>query len=399
MPPKRKSSTSTAKRKKPKTRHCALTLVSIQVEDAYEIADYGNEQEWTANKGGAPNAACIQMGKPLSLLLTLKADRREGIEFLNLSFMATAKIGSKRILLQQDNIDITEDGDVDVFFKTPGPLHAGITVTEVVLTQFEIVGQDVSLDCPRSLTFEVFTIFGPPLRDNVKESTMVDPKQSATGTEVSRLLPFFSVKHLRLACGWAKGSDSLDPKTGIVATIVNNIPKVTYGENSDYRELNDGWNVWDNPNKRSADCSQLASFFADVLGTVGIRGVDLELKCDPVHKGKTYWHCFGDDPYWPTHGVLLVNYKSGGMWCYDTTFSDPPKRRIVSLADAIRVGKNQFIDKWGEWWLIDKQTGNPSDVDVDPTTAGWLDTHRGTVWWQKAMTAKATKLFPDNERQ
>ena len=52
----------------------------------------------------------------------------------------------------------------------------------------------------------------------------------------------------------------------IADTVVERIPEITYADWSqnpdDYCDTYVGWNVWDHPGTRTADCSQLASFYA-----------------------------------------------------------------------------------------------------------------------------------------
>ena len=381
---------------------CQVSLQSLQIDNTHNLEDFGDAKEWqTGNDGASP--ACINMGDKFQFTLYLDVDVN-GDSFDGLTLKVTLTItpedeDSYDWAMTYEDITLDETKIYSFNFTSNDALNEGVDVTTVVFKDLEITGDDnVELDDPGEIEVEIFTIFDNPLADNVKESTLVAPDADADegNDEVNRIEEFFTSDHVRRACKWARGAKLHKPKGGIVQNIVRNIPQITYAEGKKWVATNDGWNVWDNTKLRTADCSQLASFFADVLGTIGIRGHDLELKCDTIHEQKLYRRAFGDKPGWPTHGVLLVNYRNSGHYCYDTTFSDP--RKIVTLAKAITVGDGEFVDKWYEWWEL-AVGGAVLDTKILKKVITALNASYGTVWWQGQMRNKAANLFPDGEEQ
>jgi hypothetical protein len=381
---------------------CSVTISEIWILQTHDIEDFGNKKEWKLSRGRDPNPACITMGQPLRIRMKLSAVVNAGGPF-NLTFSMTCRkkyfhLGGGAVTQNFNvNLAIAASGDHIVNFVTGANVHAGITRSDFKLSNFGLAGDpNAALTAQSSLYFEVFTIYGPPISNNVKESTMVAPGAMVGANECERMEPFFSVAHLRLVCEWAGGEHQLT-HDGIVQTIVQAIPQITYGEDDDYDVENDGWNVWDNPVLQSGDCSQQASFLADVVGTVGIRDVDLELKCEVEYGLHKYWRSFGDaaEP-WPCHGVLLVRYANGTDYCYDSTFTDP--REVRTLAVGITVGVGQWIDQWFEWWRL-KQDGTPMKQNVGLVIRNYLDANHDTAWWQGEMRAKALRLFPNGQRQ
>lgn len=378
-------------------------VVEIRVSNSYPLDEFADgEAEWTAARGAA-RPACIQRDSPLTVDITLEFPAgTAGAPDFHVRVVSNPHAGGGNADEVLDAPGVAAaPGRVTVTVTMPAVLHGGITRTDVTFRNFNLTNDpDVTLAARAPIVIPVYTIYGPPIRNNVRESNLYDaardPVPMVDG--VARIQPFFTAAHLELACGWAGGQHELI-HGGVVMTIVHAIGEITYGEDDDYRDNSDGWNVWDN-DIRSGDCSQQASFFADVLGTVGIRGVDFELKCDVTFRGTHYRRAFNGedpaDPAWPTHGVLLVNYAGQGMYTYDSSFSDP--RRVCTLEEAITVGVDQYIPSWREWWIV-RPDGTISNTTPAQGRAADLDREFDTPWWQDQMRLQAQNRFPDADRQ
>lgn len=380
-----------------------VRVESITVRNRFAIDDYAaNSPEWERTRA-ATHHACIQMGTALAFDIVLACDTYPpALMTFDMRISVTPAAGATTATVcTRQNIQI-QNGQVHVVLAMPQNLHAGVAVTKIKLDAFHLTGDaTVALAPTPAVKLDLFTIFGAPIRNNVRESNLYAPpgEPAPPVDPVQRIAPFFSVNHLRQACTWASGTSALR-FDGIVQTIIRSIPTITYGEGDDYDARNDGWNAWDNPAQRSADCSQLASFFADVMGTVGIRAVDLELKCDASYLGRTYRRAFrSGGETWPTHGILLVNYAVGGLYTYDTTFTeDPGPRRVCTLAEATTVGAGEYIPAWHEWWKFNAD-GAPSRQNVGAAISTQLNLQFDTAWWQGQMQAAALARFPDADRQ
>ena len=187
----------------------------------------------------------------------------------------------------------------------------------------------IVLEDSQVIKFIIYTMYGPPLDDNVTDNRMLPPGREADPRrdEVARFSPFYTPAHIQQAVAWARGAglEGTHGGTKVIAdTVVERIPEITYADWSqnpdDYCDTYVGWNVWDHPGTRTADCSQLASFFADVLGVLGVRAHDFEIKWEREVSGDWYRRDMGveDGETYACHAVLLVRYMNEGLTCYDT---------------------------------------------------------------------------------
>jgi hypothetical protein len=380
----------------------AFQLISVRVRFRQDLPDhaiypgYPNHAEWTSGGGGA-GAACIRMRT--TLRLSIRIGRVRGAlpnDHLVLRFQAAGMAVTCPDAAPADDITIDVDTNLEV--------GHGVAERTVRLNKFTLKtttgGVPVGLPT-KAIDLRLFTVFDDAIGDNVKETTLVGPGVAAGPGQVVRLQPFLSVDHLRQVCTWAQGASRLH--TGIdgddiVKTIVLAIPPITYGEAALYYPENDGWNVWDNPGKRTGDCSQQASFIADVLGTIGIRAHDFELKCEYVHTdGNRYRRYFGDPnpDDWPCHGVVLVRNgpNAADFLCYDTSFNYPRIDPTITQALAVGPAATYLKPGWQTWCLI--PAANPNDVQG---TAGALAAQLTTAYdeatWRAAMLVAAGARFP-----
>jgi hypothetical protein len=350
--------------KKPCMNASAFTLVSVEVLNRHTLTAPDNTPiqaaEWLPNTPAKP--ACINLGNPLNLRLTVQHDSLTPAVPGGLTLGCQISIGgAAAVALPPVNVagPIAVGAQVQFAVNTP-VVNATIDKTTVALTALTLTDTahtPIHNDAPL-VQLDIYTIFSAPLADNVMESTLIDPGAVAAADQVVRLNPFFTVQHVEQACTWARGASLLgshNAATDIVLKVVANIPAITYAEGQDYYADHDGWNVWDAA-AQTADCSQLASFFADVLGVLGVRARDFELKCRYPGDPRTFLRYFGkpapeDD--WPTHGVLLMRYPGDVYHCYDTTFSYP--RINCTLDDALQVAPAAaFIPGWRSWcWIKD----------------------------------------------
>ena len=378
----------------------AFKLTSVRVRFRQDLpehavyAGYPNHAEWTP--GGGPRTACIQMRTTLRLTIRISKDRGTlPADNLVLRFQA-AGAG-----VTCPNVTAADDMTFDV--DTGLEVSRGVAERTIRLNKFTLkttAGVPVSLPS-KAIDLQLFTVFGNAFSDNVKETTLLAPGSVAGPNQVVRLQPFLSLDHLRQVCTWARGASRLH--TGIdgddiIKTIILAIPPITYGEAPHYYPENDGWNVWDNPGKRTGDCSQQASFIADVLGTIGIRAHDFELKCEHVHTdGNRYRRYFGDPnpDDWPCHGVVLVRtgVNATDFLCYDTSFNYPRIDPSITLALAVGPAATYFKPGWQTWCLI--PAANPNNVQgIAPLLDAQLTAAHGEAAWQAAMLVAADARFP-----
>lgn len=395
-------------------------LVSVKIKNRYDFQGDSfplGYFEWKKRTGktiktsseGIPYA-CIKMRDKLSMTITLQRTDAQDITESNL------KLKFKLTLNTNLPQDITASGTISgntIQYEVDTNVVVSSTIndTKVRLSTFKLEtsnGTEIDVDEPTWIDLTIYTIFGLPLSDNVKENTLVGPgvNPNLAKDEVLRLRPFFSYEHVEQACAWAKGTSRLGTKIenqDIIYTVIRNIPDLEYGKDDRYFLENDGWNVWDNLGKSTGDCSQQASFFADVLGVLGVRAHDFEIKCEYIKDGKRYRRYFGeknpDD--WPTHGVVLVRYGPNDFYCYDTTFSDP--RLVTTLDDALKVGTGAdvpFIKPgWQHWYYIPDDDPNDVQDIKTPGLEATLTSEFPQDKWQQQMKTLADTRFPQSEIQ
>lgn len=386
----------------------SFALVSVRVNDRQDFYDDNNapiqHAEWQQGVARL-KAACIHMRTNLDLTVTVNHEGSSPLPSAPIRLRLKLSIGGVETIIQTGPQAVAAVGDtLDFIIDTGVVVSRSIDETNVRLNDFALVPSDGSTAAiaSRLVALKIYTVFGDALDDNVRDSTLVDPGVIAGADQVVRLKPFFSLAHVKQACEWAAGSFRLgtgNDNEEIVRKTILSIPQITYGEGARYYEINDGWNVWDNPRKRTGDCSQQASFFADVLGVLGVRAHDFELKCEHTHtNGKLYRRYFGEpDPdNWPTHGVVLVRYAGDQYRCYDTTFHNP--RAITTLDEALQVDPAaRFITPgWELWYLIN----TPNDIRSTSATLEAALTHAfDETAWRTDMNAKAALRFPAAEVQ
>jgi hypothetical protein len=380
--------------------HAVYRLESIQVQNRYDFDGYGAAAvEWDRTGGGI-GAACIKMRT--NLCLSIRVTKQSGptpADQLVLSFDFYGQTIASQAQAPQSPMIFNINTGIE--------LAHGVTGQTITINKFTLqTAAGLSVKLPsKSVRLEMFTIFGPPIRDNVRETTLIDPGGVPGPNQVVRNQRFFSADHLRMACLWAGGASRLNVgglNNDIVATVITSIPQITYGRGANYHVTNDGWNVWDNPPaQRTGDCSQQASFFADVLGTIGVRAHDFEIKCEYVHTDHNrYRRYFGQqNPNdWPCHGVVLVRYSLHSFLCYDTSFHNP--RVSASLANALTVGPAAVFvtPQWQSWCLI--PAANPNNVQATaPALDAALTTAYPEATWQTDMVTLAGNVFPMTEVQ
>lgn len=393
------------------TKRCAMhpvfELVSVQVNNRQEFFNDDNirvlDPEWEQDHTRL-KAACIPMRTTLNVNVTLTHDPDTTTSTAPVRLKFKLNINRTSTDVESVPLTLTANGGSLVFTIDTGVVVSpNINSTSIRLSGFSLEATDSSrLKASRLVALTIYTVLGNALHDNVRDSTLLDPGVVPGDDQVARLTPFFSLAHVKQACTWAKGACRLgthDETDDIVLKTIRSIPEITYGEGAEYYEINDGWNVWDNEPgiKQTGDCSQQASFFVDVLGVLGVRAHDLELKCEYERTDKLYRRYFGEpDPdNWPTHGVVLVRYAGNQYRCYDTTFSDP--RKNVSLDEALDVSSTgAFIDKWEKWYWIK----TPSDIqDASKALQTQLTLAFDTAAWQTNMKRQAELRFPLMEVQ
>jgi len=262
----------------------------------------------------------------------------------------------------------------------------------------------------------IFTILDAPVRDNVAE-------REIDGTD-----RFVTVRHLQYACRWANGANG-DDRNALASNVIqrirhyddgDNLAALTFWPTADAAlnylsendvgdqaadENNEGWNVLDRDHI-GGDCTQQASLFADVFGLLGILGTDFEIirvfaydtevdvespnEQDGQPPGIVQVHVIGKvrkgfrvedgGDIWPVHGVFIfAGDADGDRIVCDTSFSEPPDRSILTLAQTLSVGENHFIHSWaGEWRAIEEtnpDNGAVTELDGSEQPAEQLDPH------------------------
>lgn len=384
-------------------------LRSLEVRHRHVLQDdqnqAQNQEEWISGGGGV-GAACITMRTNLRLRVRVDHDATSPAANSNLRLSFNLRFGNNQAVQIQSGW-VAHAPNLTFDIDTGQVVSRSIDRTRFRASGFQLAEQNaqaVRINT-HAIDFQIYTIFGAPLADNVRESTLVDPGVQPGQDEVERLQPFFIVDHLRQACEWAQGASRLgtdNQDEDIVYKLVRTVPQIEYGEGQRYFDVNDGWNVWDNPQRRTGDCSQQASFFADVLGTLGVRARDFELKCEHrrAQNNRLYRRYFGDPnpDDWPTHGVVLVRYGQNDFRCYDTSFHNP--RIVRTLAQSLQVGQNApFLSpSWQTWCYIPDQ--NPNNVrGVNQQLEQTLTQEYPENQWRQDMEQQADQRFPQGEIQ
>lgn len=383
---------------------CAVTAVQVFGRDKYELDEYLPRQnevyraEWTP-RSRIP--CCVRIRTRLQFRVFLHSTNK-------LPQIARLRVRVRlgnRLVETLQSAEFSLRGYCSIVLRTRYNVHDTINRTFVVLSIVELCTQESTVNLTAATCkFQVYTIFGPPIRDNVRVSELLPygtlaPKEQPDRTKIERIQRFFTANHLDWVCyKWAKGTSLLVP-TGdgsIVFQLVRNSRAVLpYPKQS--RKNRDGWNALD-AHSPSADCTQMASFFADALGTLGVKAVDFELKrtasVDTVEGSQSLICTFkvnrrGYEDNYPCHGVLLIEYPTNEMWCYDTTFYLP--EIALKLNDALIFGeKAPFILKWVEWLWINAK-GEYKAITTDSETQ--VETaNPKTAWKGKMITAAKVAL-------
>ncbi len=126
-----------------------------------------------------------------------------------------------------------------------------------------------------------------------------------------------------------------------------------------YYSRNYGWKVFDNPDYPGGRCNQQASLICDVIGTMGIEAEVLYLQrvgkgTDSGRAVRQFFNCNAGGQFWNFHGVVKAKMESGTWWCYDGSFSGPPRRKNGSQT-AFEAAPGPFIHSWSSWSYDDGQ--------------------------------------------
>ena len=388
-------------------------------------ADEPDRENWITGDGAEARSCLIQKDIPLSLEITFDWDIENPLENVPCAKVlgTVERLRAPDTDQQILNIGLSGDGGelvegephrfcVTVNTKLISPdgvafadldpgqdainLCAEINICDFTFVEVQLLsGDDTYVMMPpgeNDPVVRVYSILDEPVRDNVADR-MIE------GTD-----RFVTIRHLEYACRWANGADGTD-RNQLANNVIQRIRHYNEGddlaaltffpetdqalvylsENSEGDEAadenNEGWNVLDRAH-RGGDCTQQASLFADVFGLLGVKGTDMEIirvfAYDTVVQvgddaddtirliGKVRKGFLTEEGgnIWPVHGVFVMpgDGDDAPIVC-DTSFSDPPNRNILTVAQALSVGEDQFIHSWHDEWRVIEET-NPETNEV-----------------------------------
>lgn len=382
--------------------NASYVITKVEIADTLGTIMCEDGNEWGCRNGRRPEAITMGNSIKFNIWAAGKGVQITGGETLTVRI----KVGDEKQAGYNAGLAETMDNGESAnryAVEVTNPARLGkIGKTQISLSGFKVNGSSSVRTSEYAVIFDIYTLYARPRDDNVKGRELAsynsEQPSGATGSSVQRIRPFWYKDHFDRATAWGAGTSDIE---GIVLTTIRQC-EIPYVRQSTYTETNDGWNVTDNPkfSNQAADCSQLASLFADALGTLGVCAHDFEISWLETYSRTLYRREFYAEPSpqrgkrddrksWNIHGVLLFKRPSGDIECYDTTFARQARLRWHGpLGEALAIGDQApFIKAWAGWtkyvpseatWAI---TGVPNDMKVDESS------------WRDRMVEDAQNLF------